>query len=312
MDKKQRFIEKVENLYGEKAPDILQHLSTKTKRSFWVNTFISQVDTTIESLTSQGFEIKKSVIPNMFIVENESESLSLTKTEEYIENKIYIQNLSSAIPVMVLDPKDGELILDLTAAPGSKTSLMQIYSGGKSNVIATEKNKGRFFTLKKNLENYAIPNVQVFNIDATRIAKIKPDLAETFDKVLVDAPCSNEAGICFSDSEPFKFWNPKKGKSLSNLQKSLIASGFDMLKSGGELVYSTCTFSFEENESVVNWLLEKYDNAKLVQITLPSEVPFMKGLTDFKRISNDELRITNRILPDGEFEGFFVAKISKF
>ncbi len=310
MEKKEKFIKKISEIFSVNSGDVLTALNSKPFKSFWININHYKEEVVLSELKEQGFEIKKSEIPKMFVMLNKQDEIS--KTEAFIENKIYIQHLSSSIPVQILDPKANENILDLSAAPGSKTSLMNIYALNKANITAVEVNKNRFFRLKQTLLDYKIENVNCLLADGKTLVKRNPEFKDYFDKVLVDAPCSNEAGICLTDELSFNFWNPGKGKSLSGLQKSLLASGFEMLKPNGKLVYSTCTFSVEENEMVIDWLLKKFENAKLEKIELSKEIPFIDGKIDWRRKQfHSTLLNTKRILPNEYFEGFYVALITK-
>ncbi|MCA9381551.1 RsmB/NOP family class I SAM-dependent RNA methyltransferase [Candidatus Dojkabacteria bacterium] len=310
MDKLKKFEDKIKEIYIDKADSIFEQLNSAPAKSFWINTLNFSEDEVLAELKSEGFEVEKSRIPFMYIVKDSD--LQLAKSNAFINNKIYIQQLSSSIPAMLINPKQNEKILDLTAAPGSKTSLMSVLSKGKAKITAVETNKNRFFRLKKNLEDYGIKNVDCILADGKTLVKRFPEFENHFDKVLVDAPCSNEAALCLTDEASFKYWNPGKGKSLSGLQKSLLASGFDMLKPGGSLVYSTCTFSVEENEMVVDWLLNKYENAKLEQLDLPKGIPADNGKIEWRRKNFQPTLIsTKRILPNDYFEGFFVSVVSK-
>ncbi|MCA9387325.1 RsmB/NOP family class I SAM-dependent RNA methyltransferase [Candidatus Dojkabacteria bacterium] len=310
MDKLKKFEDKIREIYTDKADSILEQLNDVPLKSFWINTLNFSEDEVLAELKSEGFEIEESIIPFMYVLKNSE--LQLAKSNAFINNKIYIQQLSSSIPAMLINPKESERILDLTAAPGSKTNLMSVISKGTAKITAVETNRNRFFRLKKNLEDYGIENVDCILADGKTLVKRFPEFENYFDKVLVDAPCSNEAALCLTDESSFKYWNPGKGKSLSGLQKSLLASGFDMLEPGGSLVYSTCTFSVEENEMVVDWLLNKYSNAKLDQIDLNSDIPSVDGKVEWRRKQfQPVLKNTKRILPSEYFEGFFVSMLRK-
>ena len=117
--------------------------------------------------------------------------------------------------------------------------------------------------------------------------------------------------IRFTDSA-FDYWNPKHSKHLPMLQKRIIASAINCLKPGGTIVYSTCTYSPEENEGVIDWALEKFSDVKLVAVET-NKVPSINGFTtSLKKTYNPKLSLTKRILPDEKYDGFFIAKLFRF
>ena len=141
----------------------------------------------------------------------------------------------------------------------------------------------------------------------------KYNFIKKFNKVLLDAPCSNEGNINLSAEQPLKFWKKKKAENLSKLQKSLIISAFSMLKKGGELIYSTCTYSVEENEEVIDWLIKKVgtDNIKLLKFNLPIDNYIPGKIAWNKKNFNKDLMNTVRIIPNLYYNGFFIAKIRR-
>jgi 16S rRNA (cytosine1407-C5)-methyltransferase len=189
------------------------------------------------------------------------------------------------IPVLMLDPQEGERILDLCAAPGSKTSQISMITHGNAQIVAVENNKKRVYRMEDNLRRQGIKNVEVIYNTGVGLEKKYELFREYFDKVLVDAPCSNEGLICLTEPETFEYWNPKLPKRLTKLQKKLLTSAVNMLSPGGILVYSTCTFSKEENENNVVWLLSRFKNMSMLEV--------------------------KKTLPNGLFTGFFAAKFVK-
>lgn len=285
MEKKDLFIQKIQKMFGPKHVRILQHMYTKPPTTFRVNTSLISLNEALKELKKQHFLIKPGPLKNSFIVLKEPEGKKLSHTDLANEGKIYIQNLSSMVPVFMLDPQEGERILDLCAAPGSKTSQMASITRGNAQIVAVENNKKRVFKLEDNLRRQGIKNVEVIYNSGVGLEKKYNLFTEYFDKILVDAPCSNEGLICLTEPETFEYWNPKKPKKLAKLQKKLVASAIKMLAPGGTLVYSTCTFSREENEAIVTWVLSRFKNMTMLEV--------------------------KKILPDGLFTGFFAAKFSK-
>lgn len=296
--------EKIKEIYKDNAGLIIESLRIKKITSFRIGGNKEEV---LSNLSKEGYIISEGPIPDSFVVKGGDKKLSESST--FKNGEIYIQELSSMVPAIELDPKEGEKILDLCAAPGSKTTQINEITNGKANITAIEKVKTRFFHLKGVLEIHNCKNVELILSNGIGLEKKFPQFLNYFDKVLVDAPCTNEARISLDDPKTYKFWNPKKYKDLSRVQKGLIISGIRMLKEGGVLVYSTCTFSVEENELVIDWLLSKFDGLKVGKIDFNS-AKLIPGITNWKgKNLNPQIKNTVRILPNALFSSFFIAKI---
>jgi 16S rRNA C967 or C1407 C5-methylase (RsmB/RsmF family) len=227
----------------------------------------------------------------------------VTKSKPYTSNKIYIQNLSSIIAANALDIDENDWVLDLAAAPGGKSL---IFSEKASKVSAVEPDKKRFFRMKRNFKEHGAKNIQTYNKDGRFVYKATGPI---FDKVFLDAPCSSEAHIDLE--EGITWWNLKRVRRFSKLQKELIISAFECLKPGGEMIYATCTFSPEENEEVIDFLLNRYDNAEVVKVDLPID-NIQEGITRWEdKEYNPEVKKCIRILPKDAYSGFFFTKIKK-
>lgn len=232
----------------------------------------------------------------------------LTETEEYKNGFLYIQNLSSMIPSLVLDPQPEEKILDITAAPGSKTTQIAALMQNTGELTANDISFKRLFKLKENLSKMGVINTKVLNLPGESFWK---NLPEYFDRTLVDVPCSMEGRIRCDDPKTYQDWSTKKIKQLSKLQKYLLRSAVAATKVGGIIVYSTCTLAPEENEEVIEWVVNKSPEALVVEkITLPN-ITFENGLTSWRKKQLKRTQNCARIFPSREMEGFFIAKIKK-
>src|SRR3989338_2851244 len=218
----------------------------------------------------------------------------------------YLQEAASMIPPVVLEPKPYDIVLDIAASPGSKTTQIAQYMENKGILIANDYTHERMKPLSINLQRCGASNAIITLMNGQWFKKSGIE----FDKVLVDAPCSG-TGTIRKSLKTIGIWNPDMVRRLSITQKQLIETGFNLLKQDGTLVYSTCSLEPEENEAVVDFLINKYENAKLEEIKLKlKRSPAVLEFED-KRY-NDEIKKCLRIWPqDNDTEGFFVAKIRK-
>ena len=233
----------------------------------------------------------------------------LQETEIYKQGGIYIQSLSSMIPPLVLDPRPGELVLDLTAAPGSKTTQMAGMMKSVGKIVAVDNNRIRFYRLKANLELQGAKNVDAMLSYGESIGRKFPN---HFDKALLDAPCSSEGRFETNDPKSFGYWRPAKVFEMARKQRKLILSALAALKPGGTLVYSTCTFAPEENEAILDWALKKSEDALEIETISFPLLNQMRGIQKWDDdIFDSAVRNAVRILPNAQMEGFFVAKVRK-
>lgn len=227
----------------------------------------------------------------------------------YKEGKIYVQRLSSMIPPLVLKPKKDDVVLDMAAAPGSKTLQMSNMMGNQGLITAYDNDEIRIQKLLYNIEFQGATNIVVRMKDSSQVWKEYP---EHFDKILLDAPCSSESRFFVNDAKTYSHWSVDFINNKSRLQKKMIAAALISLKVGGELVYSTCTYAPEENEGVIDWLIQMAGdrveliepNLKISNVGIP--ITSWQGLNYAKKV-----RFAKRVLPNREMEGFFIAKIRK-
>jgi len=259
----------------------------------------------LKSLEEEGWEIEP--IPFYkygFWVRHESESIG--NTWQFQMGYIYSQEAASMIPPLALDLEENLLILDMAAAPGSKTTQIAMHTQNNSYIIANDISLDRISALAENVQRTG-SLVTITMQDGRNFKKYK----NTFDRILLDAPCSG-VGALRKSYKTLQMWNPNMIERLSKLQRQLIQAAFEALKPNGILVYSTCTLEPLENEFVVNWLLERYENAKIEPIrieNLKSSEPILEW-ENYKFF--DDIKYTLRIYPwDNDTEGFYIAKIRK-
>lgn len=242
----------------------------------------------------------------------DNEQLELLKSDALVsEGKLYIQNAASWIPIIAMDPQAGESILDMCAAPGGKTSHIAQLSGNQAHIVANDNSKPRLHKLEANLARLGVSSVECTLFDAAQLSRRLPE--ESFDKILLDAPCSGEGMMSLADDKSFDSWSVAHIKRLQQLQKRLIAQAWRLLKPGGTLVYSTCTIAPDENEAVVDYLLRHNEDARIVEPEVFCQLTNRSRsvLKWNDRSYREELAGTLRLTPTSSIEAFYVAVIEK-
>ncbi len=233
----------------------------------------------------------------------------LSFSPAFTEGRIYIQNPASMLAPLILNPQPNEEVLDLTAAPGGKTLMIAAMMNNQGRVAAVESVKGRFFRMKNNLETFGATMVDTYLKDGRQVGWKVP---ERFDRVLLDAPCSSESRFKTYQPDSFQHWNERKVKEVQRKQKKLICSAIAALKPGGVMVYSTCSYSPEENEQVVQHALKKFGDAIAIETVDLQLENFRPGLAEWNnRIFDNSIQQALRVLPTQQMHGFFLCKIRK-
>ena len=221
----------------------------------------------------------------------------------------YIQEPSAMAVVSLLDPKPGERVLDLCAAPGGKTTHIASRLNGKGLLVSNEIHPARAKILSQNVERMGIGNAIVTNEDSGSLAEFFP---EFFDCMVVDAPCSGE-GMFRKDEQARNEWSEANVRLCAERQQEILDNAAKMLKPGGRMVYSTCTFAPEEDEDGIAAFLERHPEFSVVCLE-KDEVPegLSSGHPEWSRGHNPELQNTFRIWPHkSEGEGHYLALLRK-
>lgn len=297
------FEEMLEEQYGKQMTEkILQGYQTKRNTTFRVNTLKSGADEIKTILEKKKVEYETVVwSKEAFILKDISEK-EIRNWEIYQEGKIYLQSLSSMLPPIVLQPKEGEDILDMTAAPGGKTAQIAAITDNKANVTACEMNKIRAERLRYNLQKQGV-NAYIMKQDARKI-----DDFFSFDRILLDAPCSGSGTIQLYEESHKQNDRLEKNFTLQFIKKSvesqtaLLKKAINLLKSGKEMVYSTCSILINENEEILRKIL-KQGNAEIVPIQF-------EGMNQLPLLPT-KIQGTLCVCPNEFYEGFFIAKIKK-
>lgn len=272
--------------------------SVRLRDSFRVNTLTADDEKVVNSLKNRGVIVKK--VPFLEHAYFYYSNFSLGSTPEFLSGQIYIQDVASMLPAVLLNPSKRDRVLDMCASPGSKTTQLSQLMSNRGLVVAVEKNPARLSRLKLNLERQSCTNVIVYNKD---VLNFKSEFL--FDKILLDAPCS---GNYTQDKDWFDKRTLAGIIENSKYQRKLIKKAFNLLKPKGTLIYSTCSLEPEEDELVVDYALKLGFKLNPISIPLGSE-----GLVEFNGLEFDKsLKLARRLWPfKDRTQGFFIAKLVK-
>lgn len=289
-----RFLE-----YVPGVEDFLEKMERPPTQYIRVNTLKTSRKELETRLSSKGFELKRTSIPEVLAVEKAP--IATGATNEYLFGHYYIQDLSSCMAVDALDISKDQAVLDVAAAPGGKTTFIAQKMENTGSIIALEPNERRARAMSFNLARCGVYNACILRRDGMHAEKLQMK----FDRVLLDAPCSCE-GVIAKDATRKTSHTPQDVDYCAARQDKLIEAAAMMVKSGGILVYSTCSFAPEENEIVVDRLLQKLGNVAVEPLKYGSS-----GLTRFGDMKFDnQLMNTRRLYPHvHDTTGFFIAKL---
>lgn len=294
-----KFLEDMlEKQYGiEIAQKIIEGYLAKRKTTLRINTIKSNIEEIKKKLDAKKIEYEEvKWSKEAIIIKNEDEK-AIQKMDIYTNGEIYMQSLSSMLPPIILEPKEGTDILDMAAAPGGKTTQIAALTNNKAHITACEKNKIREERLKYNIDKQGASCVFIMQKDARFI-----DDFFSFDQILLDAPCSGSGTLDFNDNNIEKYFSKQLIDRSSSVQKTLLSKAIKLLKSGHEMVYSTCSILSCENEDIVAHSI-KNENVEIVPI-------HFEGMEELPLLPT-KIHGTLCVCPTDLYEGFFVAKIRK-
>jgi len=310
---KPEFSERIKKLMGEEDAKRFFDISyTSTPDSIRCNTLKISPEKLMERLEKNGWKIRQPFekFPEVMIVESRLKPGELGKSKEHLLGYFYVQEISSMLPMLALKPKEDEILLDLCASPGSKTTQAAAMMKNKGTIIANDNNLGRIVILNSNLEKCGVMNTIVTRKDGVQLCmRFSEKTNLKFDKILVDAPCSGE-GTLRKSPKTFLMWNLKVIEGMSKIQKKLASEALKLLKVGGEMIYSTCTLSPEENEGVVDYLIKHFD-IKIEEINI--DLKMREGILEWRgeKYSNDVVKARRLYPQDNNTDGFFLCRIKK-
>ncbi|HTW91814.1 MAG TPA: RsmB/NOP family class I SAM-dependent RNA methyltransferase [bacterium] len=316
-----RFPQPFIDRYSQFIPDFdafLDAMQRPLRRTFRVNTLKATRDQVLDLMADLkpeplawyelGFSLARDMTESGSGDSDRVPSTSLGKRIEHFIGLIYVQEAASMVPPLVLQPQPGERVLDIAAAPGSKTTQMSAMMQHTGLIISNDPAPMRVRGLIGNIDRAGCLNVAVCRMDGASLARM---VTGTCDRVLVDAPCSSE-GTIRKSPQALDRWSVAAIERLTSIQKRLIVAGYLALKPGGVMVYSTCTVAPEENESVVAHLLDRQPEAEIRPAELPGLVT-RPGLREWEGAEYPEaVGSCRRILPqDNDTEPFFLALIRR-
>lgn len=277
--------------YGEEISTKIENgYKAQRQVTLRVNNLKTSLEKAKEKLDEAQIEYETiSWYEKALIIKNVREE-EIRKLEIYENGEIYLQSLSSMLPPIILEPKAGENILDMTAAPGGKTTEIAALTENKAYITACEKNKIRAERLKFNLQKQGVKSANIMLEDARKLSDYF-----SFDKILLDAPCSGSGTENIFD----KNFSKELVERSVKFQEELLSKALKILKPGGEMVYSTCSILKQENEKVLERVLSK-GNAQIEPITVQDI-----------EVLPSKIAETITVCPTENYEGFFVAKIKK-
>ena len=290
--------EKLEKQYGTKiTKEIIEGYQTKRKTTLRINTIKSNIEEIKKELEKEKIEYETVKWSEEALVIKNADEKTIQEMEIYKNGKIYLQSLSSMLPPIILEPKEGTDILDMAAAPGGKTTQIAALTNNKAHITACEKNKIRVERLKYNVDKQGATCVFIMPKDSRFI-----DNFFSFDQILLDAPCSGSGTLDYNDVNIEKYFTEQLIERSSKTQKTLLKKAINLLKPGHEMVYSTCSILSCENEDVVESIL-KDEKIEIVPISF-------EGIESLPVLPT-KISGTLCVCPTELYEGFFVAKIRK-
>ena len=290
--------EKLEKQYGTKiTKEIIEGYQTKRKTTLRINTIKCNIEEIKKELEKEKIEFETIKWSKEALIIKKADEKTIQEMEIYKNGKIYLQSLSSMLPPIILEPKEGTDILDMAAAPGGKTTQIAALTNNKAHITACEKNKIRAERLKYNVDKQGATCVFIMPKDSRFI-----DDFFSFDQILLDAPCSGSGTLDYNDANIEKYFTEQLIERSSKTQKTLLSKAIKLLKPGHEMVYSTCSILDCENEDVVSSVI-KNGNIEIVPINF-------EGMEELP-ILPTKIFGTLCVKPTELYEGFFVAKIRK-
>lgn len=293
---KEQFLERMKMYLKDEFLEYEKTLEEDTFRGIRVNTSKIGVDEFLELGICECLPSK--ICPQSFYISNQIKGLG--NHPAHIAGLFYMQEPSASSAVEVLDVKEGDWVLDMCAAPGGKSTQIAAKLNHTGFLVSNEIEKKRAMVLMSNMERLGFSECMITN---ARPDDLEKEMQGWFDKVLVDAPCSGE-GMFKKHEKAMEDWSVEHVEACAHRQKHILDSAYEVLKEEGILVYSTCTYSIEENEEVIYEFMKKHPDMELIDCN----VSFGREGFPYENLDASKVR---RIFPMDQGEGHFVAKLVK-
>ena len=305
------FVERLHRILNDDDFGTAIHTMNEPRRtSFRVNTLRADVEPTVHALREAGIKVASIDWYDAAFYVEPAFRQALLESEAYRAQHIYVQNAASMLPVLPLAPTPAEHVLDLAAAPGSKTLQIVCEMDNEGEVAAVEIVRERFYKLNNLLKLQGAEIVRTFLRNGMTVWRHRPD---HFDRVLLDAPCSSEGRFHTSRPETFAYWSPRKVKEMARKQRKLLSSAVKSLRPGGILVYSTCSYAPEENELALTDILIEFEGKLEVEPFEPRLPNMRRPLEEWdgREVHRDVVEHARRVVPDDLCDGFFICRMRK-
>lgn len=306
-DKMARFLERTARILGTTEKDVRALLDRPRLNSVRINRLSDlPPEQIIGILKVEGFEFEPIPwCPDAFVITHSDTPIS--HSEMFSGGHIYIQNASSLVPVLALAPQPGDSVLDVCAAPGGKASHIASMLRNDCELWLNDAFRDRVAKLRQVVDLYGARVAEITCYPGQYIHRF---VDRKFDRILLDAYCSAEGLVIPSQPRTLQHWSEKHVRENGQLQRRMLLAAWELLKPGGTLVYSTCTFGPEENEAPVNRLIRER-GARIEPVDIPIENR-RPGFSEWEGNSFHHTLINAlRIVPTERMEGFFVCKLTK-
>ena len=297
------------NLFETEVTKAWQWAFHPVPRTIRVNTLKTTAEHFLEIADNYGWRVERAAIsPFVFRLPAGRLSVSPGNTAEHDQGFFYVQDVASLLPAIGLDPQPGDMVLELGAAPGSKSTQMAQMMQNRGCIIAIDISQPRLEILKRNVQRMEAAIVQPTLGDGTRLG---PEFRSRFDRVLVDGPCSCEGIFRYKPHKLFE-WSLSQMRRNASTLELLLRNGFEALRPGGTLVYSTCTYAPEENEVIIDRALNRFPSAHLLPVPCVG-LRCVPGKSRWEDAAlHPSLTQTRRCYPwHNNSLGFFVAKMER-
>ena len=312
------WVSKIRSDFGP-HPDVLARILEGTVAPRWrglrINRSHDDESQTLERLETAGLAGFPSSLGSWLRIVDEATARDVARHDLATSGRVVLQSVSSVLAGIALDPRPGERVLDLCAAPGGKSALLADLADGDIDLVANDRSRARAHRMRGFLDLLGI-RASIRVGPGERFDRRQDG---SFDRVLVDAPCSGEGRFRRDDPDTYKAWTPKSAKRLASTQKALLHAAIRLVRPGGVVVYSTCTLGATENESVVRRALDRYGSGPtgVEPSPLPTSLPPGIPLLDCDDLEEPRRFMRRWVVDPSDdglvraLEGFFVARLRR-